>query len=399
MKSLSEQYLNISPAQDNTNTTTDTTKVMGRNIVKAELVVNITLSATNILSAGTLDAAQSKKGVIIRTRSVGSLNYNTNDDSVYASFIPLPEKSEDAYGKYNCAVWKLTDDQGVEEILSHEESLNLWASVLHVGNDEVSNIDFFVKANFSANDTFQSVDRGLREGVIRSYSIVFNDLNNMFEFRTDAYRNNLCLIPANATVEFNRTVTELAQETLGLNGVTMDSIRVKAEQRRTDFRKFMKAPTKSSVRREDRKVAAASTISTPAEVVFDFGVSTVAPSVTSTVTQVVSTITEEVVTETIQEETVITEEVQTPEVVTVPETIEVAVPTQVAAAKEGAKMTSADFLAARKAKRAPISFDSAPVSVTTSKVSAEELSADDIDAILEAMDNNDTGHSFATNNW
>jgi hypothetical protein len=383
MISLAEQYLNVSSAQDNTNTNTNTTKVMGKNIVKAELVVNITLSATNILSAGTLDAAQSKKGVIIRTRSVGSLNYNTSDDSVYASFIPLSEKSVDAYGKYNCAVWKLTDDQGVEEILSHEESLNLWASLLHVGNDEVSNIDFFVKANFSANDTFQSVNRGLREGVIRSYSIVFNDLNNMFEFRTDAYRNNLCLIPANATVEFNRTVTELAQETLGLNGVTMDSIRVKAEQRRTDFRKFMKAPTKSSVRREDRKVAAA-TINTPAEIAFDFGVSTVATSVTSTVTEVVSTI---------------TEEVQTPEVVTVPETVEVPAPTQVAAAKEGAKKTSADFLAARKAKRAPISFDSAPVSVTTSKVSTEELSADDIDAILDAMDNDDTGHDFATNNW
>jgi hypothetical protein len=387
MKSLQEQFLNQSvPSAVNTNT--EVTKVMGKNIVKAELVVNITLSATNILSASTLDTAQAKKGVIIKTRSVGSVNYNTNDSSVYASFIPLAEKSEDAYGKYNCAVWKITDDQGVERLLSHEESINYWNTIINEEGVDAAALDFFVKVNFPASDTFESVNQGLRDGVIRSYSIVFNDLNNMFEFRTDAYRNNLCLIPANATVQFNRAVVELVQETLGAGNVALDSILSKTAARRKSFKEFLKAPTKSSARREDRK-ASASTSKVADTIVFDGAPA--APAVEVVIPVVVSTpapVVEEIV-------NVVEPEV-TPALIVVEEVAPVAEPqVQVQAARAGTQLSRAEMTARRKAARgATISFDSTPTSKALKQ--EEEMDQDEVDAILDAMSNyEETG--FMTN--
>jgi hypothetical protein len=394
MKSLQEQFLN-QPAPSAVNTNTKVTKVMGKNIVKAELVVNITLSATNILSTSTLDTAQAKKGVIIKTRSVGSVNYNTNDNSVYASFIPLTEKFEDAYGKYNCAVWKITDDQGVERLLSHEESINYWNIIINEEGVDAAALDFFVKVNFPASDTFKSVDQGLRDGVIRSYSIVFNDLNNMFEFRTDAYRNNLCLIPANATVQFNRAVVELVQETLGAGTVALDSILSKTAARRKSFKEFLKAPTKSSARREDRKAAVA-TPKVADTIVFDGApIATRTTPVVEVVTAVVAStpalVVEEVVN--VVEPEVIPTSIVVEEVATVAES-----QVQVQAARAGAsvQMSRAEMIARRNAARGgAISFDSTSTSKAP-KQKEVEMDQDEIDAILDAMSNYEET-SFMTN--
>jgi DNA integrity scanning protein DisA with diadenylate cyclase activity len=363
MKSLQEQFLNQSASAVNTNT--EVTKVMGKNIVKAELVVNITLSANNILSEGTMAKAQAKKGVIINTRSAGTLRYNTNDSSVYADFYPLPNTINDKLGKYNCAVWKLTDDQGNTEVLSHESALEVWAHALNVTPEQlaVNEIALKVKVNFDAQHTFASVNQSLKAGVIRSYSIIFTDIDNMFEdvLKVDTLGREYCELHPyvnSCTVDFNRTVTELTTRSIGLTGLTMDVVRAAAVERKTDFSRFLKAkPTKSSARREDRKASATSKVADT--IVFDGASAPKVDAATAAAAPVVVPQPEVAPAITVQE-------------VLIPKTDCSVVAEEI---KPAAPMTDAESIkaltAARKAKRNSITFDS-PVStqVQAAKIGA-----------------------------
>jgi hypothetical protein len=224
-------------------------------IVKAELIVNIVLSANGVLSQSTLATAQAKKGVIINTRSVGTLRYNTSDSSVYSDFVPLAENANDKYGNYNCAIWRLTDEEGNVSLLNHEESINYWTAIFNEEGLSADELNYFVKVNFPAVHTYASVNQMLANGQVRSYIITFNDLANMFTFRKDEYRQNLCLIPVNSTVEFSSSVAELDKETLGVSSISMSAVKVQTALRKTQFKDFLKSSTKSSARREARKEA------------------------------------------------------------------------------------------------------------------------------------------------
>jgi hypothetical protein len=254
-------------------------------IVKAELVVNIVLSANGVLSQSTLATAQAKKGVIINTRSVGTLRYNTSDSSVYSDFVPLAENANDKYGNYNCAIWRLTDEEGNVSLLNHEESINYWTAIFNEEGLSADELNYFVKVNFPAVHTYSSVNEMLANGQVRSYIITFNDLANMFTFRKDEYRQNLCLIPVNSTVEFSSSVAELDKETLGGDSISMSAVKVQTTLRRTQFKDFLKSSTKSLVRRDARKEASAETKEVSAAT-FDFSPSTpvvVIPEVTAEV--------------------------------------------------------------------------------------------------------------------
>jgi hypothetical protein len=361
MKSLQEQFLNQS-APSAVNTNIEVTKVMGKNIVKAELVVNITLSATNVLSEGTIAKAQARKGVIISTRSAGTLRYNTNNQSVYADFRAIPNTVEDAYGRYNCAVWKLTDDQGVTEVLDHEQSLEVWAFVLGLPIEllRTKEVASIVKVNFPVDYTFDKVNTWLREGYIRSYSIVFNDLARMFHRvnKVDGLGNPLLELHPNlahSTVNFGRTITELAQEDLGISGLTMDVIRAAASTRKTDFSIYLREkPSKSSARREDRK-ASASTPKVADTIVFD---GAPAPKVDAPAPVAVPQL-EVALTPTVEE-------------VVIPKTDSSVVVEEI---NPSAPMTAAESIealtAARKAKRNTITFDSpTPTQVQAARAGA-----------------------------
>jgi hypothetical protein len=222
MKSLSQQFNSMTNSSNPSNA--DTTKNMeplqynpDATVVKAELIVNITLGASNILTDSTIATIQDKyKSAIINTRSCGMIRYNSRNESVYADFIPLPEKSLDKYGNYNCAVWRLTFADGTTKVLTHSQSIKYWNTILTCDADtSATDLDFFVKVNFPVSYGRQAVNSIIRSGDARSYVITFNDVDHMFNYAEDAYRGNLRLTPVNASVDFADHIIEVDRPTLG----------------------------------------------------------------------------------------------------------------------------------------------------------------------------------------
>lgn len=250
MRSLQEQFSNNASSTVEPNTTATATKPMDNSIVKAELIVNITLGENNILSESTINTIQSRKGVLMNTRAAGAIRFNSNDGSVYADFNPLPNTTHDKNGIYNGAVWRLTTGSGEVKVLSHTESLRYWSLIL--GGMNISTTDsngFFVKVNFPAKYDRATVDGFIRQTAVRSYVITFTDLDSMFNFAQDEYRQAIRLAPVGATVDFSSSIVSLERPTIGSGKINLSSIvdGPNAAVSNFDIKSFLKAPVKTSV--------------------------------------------------------------------------------------------------------------------------------------------------------
>lgn len=243
-------------------------------IVKAELIVNITLSNTNVLSANTIAAMRSKPGAIATTRCAGSIRFNKADDSVYAQFAPLPAKLEDAYGNYNGAVWRLTDSNGVATVLTPEESVAFWASIFSSVGAPGAN--FFVSTNMPKY-TREAVESLIDDTAARAYVISFSDMNNMFDWSHDNYRESTRLTPINASVDFLSNIVEVKmRSSLGAGVTSLQSIRAAAASadNRQTFKAWLRSDNKTAAQKaaQERVAKAAvgatswSTFETPAQV-------------------------------------------------------------------------------------------------------------------------------------
>lgn len=217
-------------------------------LVKAELIVNITMSDNNMLSKATIASAKSKQAnKIIGTRSAGSILFNKNDDSVYAEFAPLPEVMVDAYGNNNAAVWRLTYSNGTVAVLSPNESINFWTKTLasQTGGVVATDLGFFVKCNIAESRT--TVEDYIENTAARAYVIEFTNVDSMFTFSPCPYRESMRLIPNQATVKFLSKTVQPTQPTIGVGRNTpLESLRAGASVAAINFQSWLRSPSKKT---------------------------------------------------------------------------------------------------------------------------------------------------------
>ena len=247
--SIAQRYAaNNTSASVNTNTSTKMT-----NIKSIEIVQNIALTDGTI-PATAFAKVQSKKGVIMTTRSAGAIRYNTTDDTVYTTFMPLCEKAVDAYGNYNRAIVIFHMEDGTSKTLNTEETVKFWNEVL--GDEDATRLNFSIKANFNSADYHRSVvDAGIRNNRFRSVRIVLNNLENLFRFHMDHEYHWLTLLPVQADVNFHSKTVDCNAEALGFS-MPEDFFVTKAKANNVRFADVCAKDSKSSKRRESRRAKA-----------------------------------------------------------------------------------------------------------------------------------------------
>lgn len=240
---------------DNTmfNSTTSNNSAAMSNIKSVEIVLNIAMTS-GIIPATSMQVWQAEnKSSIINARSLGRVNYNSQDDSVYASFVPLCERDIDAYGKNNRAVVLFHLEDGSTKTLNKSETVKFWNSVLNVENAE--EIKFSVKANPSkAAYNRTMVQEGIATGRIRSLRIVWEGSEDLFAYQTNE-EYGITLFPNEAAVNFHSKTVDAASTSLGFR-LQEDFFVTEGTSNAPDFSRFSKETVSTSTkRREFRKTA------------------------------------------------------------------------------------------------------------------------------------------------
>jgi hypothetical protein len=233
MKSLKEQYGNTSESTSAVNTTQD--KTMEPTIVSLTLHTNVTMSNDGIISESAIATQQAKKGVLINTRSGGYIRFNTATDLVYADFYATLNQSVDSLGKYNCSIWEAKMSDDTVRYLTHEESQNLWGMIFLMLGISVDAPNTSVKVKFDFPTEYNgvavnagTVDKWIRSGQFRSYSLHFANIEELFKLgRVEEFgvsRNYVLRPSEKAVVGFSRNTVQFAEKYAGFKGLTISEL-------------------------------------------------------------------------------------------------------------------------------------------------------------------------------
>jgi hypothetical protein len=214
-------------------------------LVKAELICNITMGDNNLLTATSISAAIGKDSTkLINTRSAGCIRFNSNDLTVYADQVPLPNQRFDSLGNYNGSLWRLTYSDNSVELLDEQGILDYWTQIFGLDSvEELASINFSVKANFPRTPEYNryGVASLIEATRIRSYVIEFNNVEDMFTFVHDADRGVFKLQPRNYTARFQTHTTTLSKASLASGAVTKGQFSVDSANSKTSLHSFMKS--------------------------------------------------------------------------------------------------------------------------------------------------------------
>lgn len=229
MKSLQEQYGNTTAKATSAVNTTQNSN-MEPTIVSLTLHTNVTCANEGVIPEAHIAAVQSRsKGALINTRSAGFIRFNTSTNLVYADFYAVLKATVDRLGKYNCPIWEAEMSDGSKKFLTHDEGQALWGMIflmLDIPQDSTSvkvKFDFPTEYNgVEVNGTV--VDKWIRSGQFRSYSLHFVDISELFKLqKTDEY--GYTLRPSEkAVVNFSRNTVQFAEKYAGFSGLTLSQL-------------------------------------------------------------------------------------------------------------------------------------------------------------------------------
>jgi hypothetical protein len=199
-------------------------------IVSLTLHTNVTCANEGVIPEGHIAAVQSRsKGALINTRSAGFIRFNTSTNLVYADFYAVLKATVDRLGKYNCPIWEAEMSDGSKKFLTHDESQALWEMIFLMLNIPADSTSVKVKFDFpteyngvEVNGTV--VDKWIRSGQFRSYSLHFADISELFKLqKTDEY--GYTLRPSEkAVVNFSRNTVQFAEKYAGFEGLTLSQL-------------------------------------------------------------------------------------------------------------------------------------------------------------------------------